>query len=56
MSINLKLGRLIEGPPKPKEKIQNLENSAPEGLKLGMETSFVCLCKKADPLVDELES
>jgi hypothetical protein len=30
MSINLKLGRLIEAPPKPKEKkIQNPENSAP---------------------------
>jgi hypothetical protein len=52
----LKFGRLVEGPPKPKEKIRSPENFAPGGPKWDTESAFVCLSKKANPLLDEVES
>jgi hypothetical protein len=38
--IELKYCRLIQGPPKPKGKIQNPENVAPGGPKCGMKNAL----------------
>lgn len=53
----LKFGKLIEEPPKPKEEIRNPDFFSPGGPKLGVESSFVCLCKKKPkPLLGEVEN
>jgi hypothetical protein len=53
----LKLGRIIEGPPKQKGKIRNPDIFAlGGGSKMGIESSFVCQSRKANPLLEELES
>jgi hypothetical protein len=46
----------MKGPPKPQGKIRNPENFAPGGQKWGTESSFACLSKKDNPLLDEVES
>jgi hypothetical protein len=56
MRQKLKFGRLVEGPPKSTVKIRNLKNFHPGGPKWGMESYFVYLSRKANPLIDEAES
>jgi hypothetical protein len=53
---SLNFDRLTEGPLKSKGKIRHPENFNPGGLKWGMEYYFVYLFRKANPLLDEVES